>query len=217
MFNQSKGIRKPFPHRDLNITFILIGINIVVFFITQVSPRTSVYLALNPTTFIHYKFIWTLVTYMFTHGGMSHIIFNMLGLFFFGPQLEHRMGSWEFLTFYMVSGILSGLFSLIFYIIVGYNVFLIGASGALFAVLLAFAVYFPNAVVYLFFVIPVKTKVMVLLFTAIELFQEIFGINGGIGHLTHLAGFGFAFLYFIIRIGLNPITAFRDSGKSPWQ
>nr|MBI9099585.1 rhomboid family intramembrane serine protease [Spirochaetaceae bacterium] len=217
MFNQPKGIRKPFPHRDLNITFILIGINIFIYFITMLSPRSGVYLALNPGTFIQYKFFWTPVTYMFTHGGMSHIIFNMLGLFFFGPHLEQRMGSWEFLTFYMVSGILSGLFSLIFYLLAGINVFLIGASGAIFAVLLAYAVYFPNAIVYLFFVIPVKTKVMVPLFAGIELFQEIFGMNGGIGHLTHLAGFVIAFFYFIIRLGVNPISSFKDSGKSPWQ
>jgi rhomboid family protein len=217
MFNQPKGIRKPFPHRDLNITLLLIGINIFVFFITMVIPRSQAYLGLNPGTFLYYRFYWTPLTYMFTHGSMSHIIFNMLGLFFFGPQLEHRMGSWEFLTFYMTSGILSGLFSLIFYIIVGYNVLLVGASGAIFAVLLAYAVYYPNARVLLFFVIPIKTKVLVPLFTAIELFQGIFSTNDGIGHLTHLAGFGIAFLYFIVRIGLNPISAFRDSGKSPWQ
>lgn len=217
MFNQPIGIRKPFPRRDLNITFILIGINISVYFISMLAPRISLYLALNPGTFLYYRFYWTPLTYMFTHGGMSHIIFNMLGLFFFGPQLEHRLGSWEFLTFYLVCGVLSGVFSLIFYILIGYNVFLVGASGAIFAVLLAYAVYFPNAIVYLFFVIPIKTKVLVPLFAGLELFQEIFGINGGVGHLTHLAGFGFAFLYFIIRIGLNPLSAFRDSGKSPWQ
>lgn len=127
------------------------------------------------------------------------------------------MGSWEFLTFYMTSGVVSGLFSLIVYIVLGQNVFLIGASGAIFAVLLAYAVYYPNAVVYLFFVIPIKTKILVPLFAALELFQEVFSINGGIGHLTHLAGFGVAFLYFLIRLGINPIQSFRDSGKSPWQ
>jgi len=218
MFNQTKGIRKPFPYKNLNISFIIIGINIFIFFITMISPNITVYLALNPATFIQYKFFWTPLTYMFTHGSMGHVIFNMLGLFFFAPQLEQRMGSWEFLTFYLISGVLSGLFSLFVYIVSGfYSVFLVGASGAIFAVLLAFAVYFPNAVVYLFFIIPMKTKVMVLVFTAIELFQEIFGINGNIGHMTHLAGFAVAFLYFIIRIGLNPVTAFKDSSKSPWQ
>lgn len=217
MFNKPTGIRKPFPQRDLNITLIIIGINIFVYFITMVAPKIGTYLALNPGTFLYYQFYWTPLTYLFTHGGMSHIVFNMLGLFFFGPQLEYRMGSWEFLTFYLVCGVLSGLFSLIVYILVGYNVFLIGASGAIFAVLLAYAVYFPNAKLLLFYVIPIKTKVLVPLYAGIELFQEIFGINGGVGHLTHLAGFGFAFLYFIIRIGLNPISAFRDSGNSTWQ
>jgi membrane associated rhomboid family serine protease len=217
MFKQPKGIRKPFHYRNLNITFILIAINIVVYFINMVIPRSAAYLALNPGTFLYYKFFWTPVTYMFTHGGMSHIIYNMLGLFFFGPQLERRMGSWEFLTFYLVSGVVSGLFSLVVYILWGQNVFLVGASGAIFAVLLAFAVYYPNAVVYLFFVIPIRTKVLVPLFAVLELAQEVFSINGGIGHLTHLAGFGVAFLYFVVRLGINPITSFKDSGQSPWQ
>lgn len=217
MFNQPKGIRKPFPYRDLNITFILIGINISIYFITMISSRVYPYLGLNPVTFLYYRFYWTPLTYMFVHGSMSHIIFNMLGLFFFGPQVEQRMGSWEFLTFYLATGVLSGIFSLLFYILTGLNVSLIGASGAIFAILLAYAVYFPNAKVLLFFVIPIKTKVMVPLFAAIELFQEISSTNDGIGHLTHLAGFGFAFLYFIVRIGLNPLSAFRDSGESPWQ
>ena len=179
--------------------------------------RSSLYLALNPETFLYYRFFWTPVTYMFTHGGMSHIIFNMMGLFFFGPQLERRMGSWEFLTFYMVSGVLSGLLALFFYIIMGMNVFLVGASGAIYAILLGFAVYYPNARVLLFFVIPLKTKYMVLLFTGVSLFLQITGLGGNVAHMAHLAGFGIAFLYFIIRIGLNPITAFKDSGNSHWQ
>ncbi len=218
MFNQPKGIRKPFPYKNLNITFYLIGINIFIYFITTIIPGSKGYLALNPITFLHYKFYWTPITYMFTHGGMSHIIFNMIGLFFFAPRLEQRMGSWEFLVFYLITGVLSGICSLLIYALSGLNsVYLIGASGAVFAVLLAFAVYFPNSIVYLFFVIPLRTKYMVLLFTAIELFQEIFGINGNIGHISHLAGFAFAFLYFIIRMGINPITAFKDSSNSPWQ
>jgi len=217
MFKEPKGIRKPYPYRNLNIAFILIAINVFVYFINMVIPRSGAYLALNPGTFLYYRFYWTPVTYMFTHGGMSHIIYNMLGLFFFGPQLERRMGSWEFLSFYMVTGVLSGLFSLLVYMFWGQQVFLVGASGAIFGILLAYAVYYPNAVVYLFFVIPIRTKVLVPLFAVLELAQEIFSINGGIGHLTHLAGFGFAFLYFIVRLGINPITSFRDSGQSPWQ
>ncbi|MBN2657017.1 MAG: rhomboid family intramembrane serine protease [Spirochaetales bacterium] len=217
MFKEPRGLRKPYPYRNLNISFILIALNVFVYFINMVIPRSAAYLALNPGTFLHYHFYWTPVTYMFTHGGMNHIIYNMLGLFFFGPQLERRMGSWEFLSFYMVTGILSGVFSLAVYILWGQNIFLIGASGAIFGILLAYAVYYPNAVVYLFFVIPIRTRILVPLFAALELAQEIFSINGGIGHLTHLAGFGVAFLYFIIRLGINPITSFRDSGQSPWQ
>nr|MDA3810332.1 rhomboid family intramembrane serine protease [Spirochaetaceae bacterium] len=87
----------------------------------------------------------------------------------------------------------------------------------IYAILLAFAVYFPNSTVYLFFVLPIKTKYIVLLFTAISLLMQISGGGGSVAHLAHLAGFGIAFLYFIIRIGINPITAFKDSRNSPWQ
>ncbi|MDA3812310.1 MAG: rhomboid family intramembrane serine protease, partial [Spirochaetaceae bacterium] len=124
MLNQSKGIRKPFPYVDVNITFIIVGINIALYFIIRVIPSLRAYLGLNLGTLIYYKMYWTPITYMFTHFTMNHIIFNMLGLFFFGPQLERRMGSWEFLTFYMVSGILSGLFSLILYFLMGQGVYM---------------------------------------------------------------------------------------------
>ncbi len=179
-------------------------------------PNIGKYLVLKSEFFFQGKFYWTLLTHMFVHGGMSHIIFNMLGLFFFGPQVEQRMGSWEFLMFYLVCGLFSGIFSLIVYTASAPFIELFGASGAIFAILMAFAIYFPNAKVLLFFVIPMNAKVMVLLYSGLSVFFHITRINGNVGHLTHLAGFGFAFLYFIVRIGINPITAFKDSKNSPW-
>jgi len=217
MQQYGKGIRKPFPYHFSNYSLILIGLNLAVYFVTLLFPQIRTWLALNPVLFVRDRFYWTAVTYMFVHGGMNHILFNMLGLFFFGPQLEERMGSLEFLTYYMVSGVLSGLFSLLVYLLTGtYMVFLMGASGALFAVLLAFAVYFPHSVVYLFGIIPMKSTVLVLLYAGIELFNQIFGFQGGVAHMTHLAGLFFGFLYFLIRLGTNPITAFRDSRRNPW-
>ena len=79
-----------------------------------------------------------------------------------------------------------------------------GASGALFAVELAYAVFFPNSIIYIWGIIPLRAPVMVLGFTALELFFSLTGGRGNVAHLTHLAGFGFGWLYFLVRFGINP-------------
>ncbi|MBF9015360.1 MULTISPECIES: rhomboid family intramembrane serine protease [unclassified Oceanispirochaeta] len=218
MKNKARGIRKPFPYTFNNISLILIGINITVYFLTMMSPRLTVYLSLNPVLFFRDHFYWTALTYMFVHGSMNHILFNMLGLFFFGPQLEERMGSWEFLTYYLATGLLAGLMSLGVYFLTGStNVFLMGASGALFAILLAFAVYFPFSKIYLFGIIPMQTTVMVSLYAGIEIFSLLFGGRGNIAHGTHLLGLLIGYLYFMIRLGTDPVKVFRDSRNNPWK
>jgi len=123
--------------------------------------------------------------------------------------VEEEMGSWEFLVFYHVTGVLAGLASLgIFVALSQYNVDLMGASGAIFAVTLAFAAYRPHARVLVFFVIPLRARSMVIVFAAIEVFSEIFNPYGGVAHLTHLAGFLFAYLYLLLRLRINAWKAF---------
>jgi membrane associated rhomboid family serine protease len=154
--------------------------------------------------------IWTFITYMFVHGGFSHILFNMFALYIFGVQVERRMGSREFLLFYFVTGALAGVFSFIVYYMTGsYMVILMGASGAIFAVELAYAVFFPDSINYLWGILPLRAPVLVLGFTAIELFSSIFRANSGVAHLTHLAGFAFAWLYFVVRFGIDPWKRLR--------
>ena len=191
------------------MTFILIGINLLVFFLSNISPRFVSYLAMNPALTVMEGFIWQPVTYMFAHSGISHLVFNMLGLFFFGTQVEQQLGSWEFLLFYLLTGILAGLFSLAVYWLTGsMYVFLLGASGAVFAVLLAFATFYPNAEIFIFGIIPVRASILVIGYTAIELFSQMSGRGGNVAHLTHLAGFAFAYLYFVIRVGISPYRRF---------
>jgi membrane associated rhomboid family serine protease len=84
-----------------------------------------------------------------------------------------------------------------------------GASGAIFAVELAYAVFYPDSIIYLWGILPLRAPVMVLGFTALELFSSVFGMNSGVAHLTHLAGFGFAWLYLLIRMGINPWKRLR--------
>jgi membrane associated rhomboid family serine protease len=191
----------------------LIGINLVVFLLQEALPRflrfdLTTYAALNPVLVIRYRMVWQFVSYMFTHGGISHLVFNMLALFIFGTQVERHIGSREFLLYYMVTGILAGFFSFAIYWVTGsYQVFLLGASGAIFAVQLAYAVLFPNAVVFLWGIFPLRAPIMVLGFTAIELFSQILGRGSGVSHLTHLAGFAFGWLYFLLRFGVDPWKA----------
>lgn len=218
MSNRSKGIRKPYPYTFRNLSLILIGINITVFFLTMMSPNLRLYLSLNPVLFVRDRFYWSILSYMFVHSNMNHILFNMLGLFFFGPQLEERMGSWEFLSYYLGTGLLSGGFSLLVYLFTGtYQVFLMGASGAIFALLLAFAVYFPFSRIYLFGIIPIQSTMLVMLYAGIEIFSLVTGRAGNVAHMTHLAGLLFGYLYFRIRLGLDPVRVFKDSRNNPWQ
>jgi membrane associated rhomboid family serine protease len=205
-------LRKTMPYRYYYVGFILIGINVFIFLITRLSPVVGNYLAMIPGLVLRNKFVWQPVTYMFVHANLWHLFVNMLGLFFFGVQVEKQLGSSEFLFFYLLTGTLAGVFSLFVYGVSGsMMVALVGASGAVYAVLLAFATLFPYARIYIFGVIPIRAPILVLVFTGIELFSQFLGRRRGVAHMTHLAGFFFAFLYFIIRQRINPIKVFFGS------
>jgi membrane associated rhomboid family serine protease len=142
---------------------------------------------------------------MFFHGDLSHILFNMFALFVFGAPLERYIGSREFLLYYFVTGILAGVFSFGAYFFTGaYYVALMGASGAIFAVQLAYAVFFPQSIIYIWGILPLRAPVMVLGFTALEIVMMVTGMGGNVAHVTHLAGFGFGWLYFHVRFGIRP-------------
>lgn len=199
-------IRKPFRWSYSNAAIIIVCINIIVFIFQLVSKDyITNYLALNPLNIIFGNMYWQFVTYMFIHGGISHILFNMLALFIFGTALERYIGSKEFVLYYMLTGAFAGILSFCVYVLTGSNyVFLMGASGALFAVQLAYAAYFPNTYIYFWGIFPLRAPIMVIVFTAIELFSGIFGVSNGTAHATHLFGFLAGVLYFFIRWRSNP-------------
>jgi membrane associated rhomboid family serine protease len=208
-------LRRPFPYRYDSVVFYIIGLNVLVFMAERIFGQQGRiwignHFAMIPAAIIVKGWIWTFISYMFVHDGFSHIFFNMFALFVFGPQVERKMGSREFLLFYFLTGALAGLFSFIVYYFTGaYFVALMGASGAIFAVQLAYAVFFPDSIIYLWGILPLRAPVMVLGFTALELFFTVTGLANKVAHFTHLAGFGFAWLYFLIRFGINPIHAWR--------
>jgi membrane associated rhomboid family serine protease len=199
-------LRQPFRYRYCGVVFWIIGFNILVFLGGMaLGPRmVNFFLGMNPLLVLH-GWVWTFISYMFVHGGISHILFNMLALFVFGLPVERQVGSPEFLLFYFLTGILAGFFSFLVYLFTGAALTtLIGASGAVFAVQLAYAVFFPNSIIYLWGILPLRAPVMVLGFTGLEVFLMVTGRAGNVAHVTHLAGFGIAWLYFLARFGVNP-------------
>lgn len=153
---------------------------------------------------------WSVVTYMFLHADIWHLLFNMLGLFFFGPRLEARLGGRRFLALYLVSGISGALLSLL-----TPRAAIIGASGAVFGVLLGYALYWPHERVYIWGVIPVPARVLVVVLTVLSLYGGVTA-GGGIAHFAHLGGFlgGLAYLRWSER--RTAAARFRARAE-PWR
>ncbi len=145
---------------------------------------------------------WTVVTYMFVHGGFMHVFMNMLALFFFGPPLEQKWGSRFFLRFYLATGLGAAAFSVLLYSLTGPTI-MVGASGAIFGILVAFALNWPDAKIYLYFVFPVPAKWFVAALGAFTLLSTVQGSADGVAHWAHLGGLvtGFVYLRYGERIG----------------
>ncbi len=162
---------------------------------------------LHHAGFIEEFKIWQIFTYMFLHGGWLHIIFNLFALWMFAGELEQNWGGNLFLRYYLFSGIGAGLsIALMNYIaFINYHTdpVTIGASGAVYAVLLAYGLTWPNRKVLLYFLIPVKIKYLVIAFGLIEFFGTLSmasGRAGNISHIGHIGGFIFGLIYYFARL-----------------
>jgi len=173
-----------------NLMIIMGGVFLIQMFITR---WIDFYLGLTPLMVWKKYFLWQLFTYIFLHGGLSHILFNLLALWMFGGELENYWGSKKFLQYFLYCGIGAGICTVIFspYQFVP----VIGASGAIYGILLAFGWLFPNRLIYIYFLFPIPAKYFVIIFGLIELFSSMQGTGGGIAHLTHLGGLIFGIFY----------------------
>lgn len=204
--------RKPFKYTFFYATIILIIVNFAIFAFLKIFPSAAKYLALNPICIVYFKMFWQFVSYMFVHIDFSHIFCNMLGLLFFGIGVEKAIGSKEFILFYFFTGIFTGILSFFCYLFYSdAQVFLMGASGAIYAVLFAYAVIYPRSTIYIWGIIPVPAPVLVGIYALIEIVSQLFGRNSGVSHLSHLFGFLFAWIYFRIRMGIKPIQVWKNS------
>lgn len=170
-------------------TRILLFANIAVYFLQNTVRGVTSALIFVPQLVLVRP--WTIVTYMFLHAGLMHIAFNMLALFFFGPQVEARLGSRSFLRLYFISGITGAALSLV----LGPAVPILGASAAVFGVMLAFAMFWPDAPIMIWGILPVPAKWLVIFTTLASLYFGFGGGAGGIAHFAHLGGYLGAWLY----------------------
>ena len=192
----------------------LVAVNVVLFFLTEALPSLRAYLSLNTVLIIRGRMYWQFISYMFVHASLMHLLGNMLGLVFFGTAGERSLGTKQFLILYFASGLASGALSFAVYAAAGMNhVFLLGAPGAVYAVLLVFSVLFPRALIYLWGILPIPAPILVSIFALIEIFSQLFGADSGIAHTTHLFGFAAAWLYVRIRMKKSPLRLWKEAYK----
>ena len=191
-FNPSEVSYKSQFFTDAIRTLVLV--NVVVYVLQSLSGKEDVFFrlfGLVPSSFLSELMIWQPFTYMFFHApfyssvGISHILLNMLGLWVFGRELEQAWGKNNFLKYYFVTGIGSGLVTFLFQINSDSPV--IGASGAVYGVLLAYGLSYPNRMLYIWGIIPVKSLWLVIIMGAIAFFG-LLGNADGISHVTHISG-----------------------------
>jgi membrane associated rhomboid family serine protease len=174
------------------------------------ADNVALALANTPRLALGRFMIWQFVTYMFVHFDPFHLLFNMLVLWFFAPSLERRWGTLRFWNFYLVVGAGAGFFYALFTVFSGgAHIPVIGASGALYGVMLAFAAYYPNARVYVWGIFPIAIKYLVGIVVLFDFMSALSQRATGISYLTHLCGFAIAFLYLARYHRTSDITRWR--------
>jgi len=171
-------------------------------------------LALSAEGAVRTFMVWQVFTYMFVHFGTWHLLFNMLALWMFGTELERIWGTRYFLKFYFVTGVGAGVLTVLFSLLpfgfaqqVHYSI-VVGASGAIYALLLAYALYFPDRPIYMYFVFPIPAKIFVMIIGAIELLSSISGVQGGVANATHLGGLVIGYL-FLKSARMHPLAELK--------
>jgi len=192
--------------------------NAVIFVVTFLlipSRSWNFFFGLVPYLINHRFMIWQFFTYMFLHGGVWHLGFNMFALWMFGTELEYNWGTRDFLKYYFVCGIGGGLLvwftSFSFFGLSPSNVPTIGASGAIFGLLVAYGMMWPDRLILVFGILPMKALHFVIIFGALDLFQGLGRSGGGIAYFAHVGGgvTGFVYLKYGWRIIVHLESFFR--------
>lgn len=202
-------------------TIILANVAIFLLQLTPVGEMLTLMGGLWPVgshKFGGYGFhIWQPVTYMFLHGSFGHLFFNMFALWMFGAEIENYWGTRHFTTYYFICGIGAALINILATLGDPYPT--IGASGAIFGVLLAFGMMFPDRYIFLYFLVPVKTKYFVAGYAFIEfisgLGNQSMGSGSNIAHFAHLGGMLFGFIYITVKRNEWTLRQWLERLKAP--
>jgi membrane associated rhomboid family serine protease len=160
--------------------------------------------------------IWQLITYQFMHGGFGHIFFNMFALWMFGMEIENLWGSKKFLFYYLLCGVAAGISQLFLPPLLGAPPGLtIGASGAIYGVLIAFGLLFPNRYIYIYFLLPIKAKYLIGFLIALE-FLLVNSAGSNIAHLAHLGGALAGFLFILLDNSIDAPFKRSLGGRSSY-
>ena len=174
------------------------------------------WLGLIPHSIVTSFTVWQPLTYIFVHDGVFHLAFNMLGIWMFGVELERLWGTRFFARYYAITGIGAGLTMIAVALMPLdfsdrlYFVTTVGASGAIFGLLLAYGLYFPDRRIYMYFLFPIKAKYFVMIIGAISLWATVADQDGGIAHAAHLGGLAIGYVYLKTgRTRFNPLAELR--------
>ena len=193
---------------------ILIVANVSVFFLEtllELGSTFTMFFGLVPKYLWSNLYIWQPFTYLFLHGGIWHLFINMLVLWMFGSEIERYWGRREFLGFYFITGVGSGILTALFSL--ESTIPVVGASGAIYGVLLAYGMMFPNRVIYLYFLIPVKVKYFVLFIGGIAFISSLTDTGSAVSHLTHLSGMAIGFLYMKSNVRISNLSGSLSNFK----
>jgi membrane associated rhomboid family serine protease len=178
---------------------VLLIVNVVTWLVNLIVPAMTLRLGLSPKDVFTGFAIWQPVTYMFLHdtGGFGHLLFNMLALWMFGTELERTWGTRFFTKYYLVTGVGAAMTTLAVSLLSEgiYYSLTVGASGAIYGLLLAWAMYFPHRTIYVYFLFPVPARIFVIIFGAIAFLSSLGGPGGGVAHITHLGGLVVGYIY----------------------
>lgn len=186
----------------LSVTTVLIVANVAMFLLESAAPGVLSPLALwplggSPAGAGASFGLWQVVTYAFLHGSLLHLAFNMFALYMFGSAIERLFGPRRYLTYYFVCVVSAAITQLVAAGASGTFYPTVGASGGIFGLLLAYALYFPNnRIMLLFPPIPMPARVFVVIYAVLELYLGVTGTQAGVAHFAHLGGMigGFAML-----------------------
>ena len=179
---------------------ILIITNVVLFVLNLiVGDAMTLRLGLSPQAVFEQFALWQPFTYMFLHstGGVGHVLINMLSLWMFGTELERTWGTRFFTKYYLITGMGAAATSLVLSLFIDgiYYSLTVGASGAIYGLLLGYGMYFPNRPIYLYFIFPIPARIFVMIVGAIAFLSALGGPGGGVAHSAHLGGLVVGYLY----------------------